>query len=157
VAFDPFRPFEGWNETEWLKTEVEKAFAKGAHVTVKTLRRALARVVDDGHYGPVDDAEYEATIGYHMPMVRALDIIADAQEAELPTVRLDEPDHGYTCSGIDECAHEGHEETGEPGPLFHTEQVEIEREALVSWYFDSLKPIYGTVWLGRRATRKRRR
>jgi hypothetical protein len=157
VAFDPFKRFEGWNETEWIKTEVEKAFAKGAHVSVKTLRRALNRVVADGHYGPIDDEEHEATMGYRMSMVRALDIIADAQEAELPAVRVDDPDHGYRCSGSDECQHEEHAAYDEPGPLVHTEPVEIERDALVRWYFDDLVPIYGTATLGRRATRRQRR
>lgn len=144
---DPFAPFAGWNDTDWIKAEVEKAFAKGAGVKVPTLRRALQRVVADGWHGPFSDRDWENVSGYRMTMKRALDILARAQAATLPDVRLDHPDSGASCDGAPDCRHPDHEEIGEDGPLFHAEPVEIDREELVAWYFGALQPIYGSVWI----------
>ena len=52
AAYDPFKVFEGWEDTTEIKAEVERAFAEGARVDVPTLRRALSRVVAEGYYGP---------------------------------------------------------------------------------------------------------
>jgi hypothetical protein len=143
MRFDPFKSFSGWNDTEYVKAEVEKAFAKGAHVNVTTLRRALARIVADGVHGPIGDRDWEAISGYRMTMRRARDIVARAQDAELPTILLDDPDVGVTCSGAEDCRHDDHDTLGEPGPMFHNEPVEIDRGTLLEWYFGELKPIYG--------------
>jgi hypothetical protein len=140
---DPFKQFEGWNDTDWIKAEVEKAFAKGAHVAVKTLRRALRRLVADGYHGPIGDRDWEDMAGYRMSVARALDIVKRAQSANLPTVRLDDPDVGLACRGVEDCEHPDHAELNDDGRLFHTEPVEVDQNALVDWYFAELMPIYG--------------
>ncbi len=132
---------------DWIKSEVEKAFAKGAHVTVRTLRRALRRVVADGYHGPIGDREWEQIDGSRMTLRRALDIVRAAQSTILPTVRVDHPDVGFRCAGSVDCEHADHDELGDAGPLFHSQPVEIDRTTLVEWYFGKLRPIYGTVWL----------
>jgi hypothetical protein len=147
VRHDPFKSFSGWNDTDYVKAEVEKAFAKGAHVSVKTLRRALSRLVADGYHGPIDEREWEAMAGYRMSVARARQIVAEAQQAELPTITLDDPDVGYACRGVNECDHPEHRDLDKPDAMFHTEPVELDRETLVDWYFGELKPIYGTAWL----------
>jgi hypothetical protein len=147
VRFDPFKSFSGWNDTDYVKAEVEKAFAKGAHVSVKTLRRALARVVADGVHGPIGERDWESISGYRMTMARARHIVGQAQAAELPTIYLDDPNVGVTCSGAEDCRHEDHDALEDPGPMFHSEPIEIDRSTLVEWYFGDLKPIYGTVWM----------
>lgn len=147
MARDPLEPFAGWNDTDLVKSEVEKALAKAAGVTPKTLQRALRRVVVDGYYGPIADREFEAMDGARMPMQRALSIIRRAQDAQLPAVHVDHPDSGYTCGGAAECEHPDHSELEDDGPMFHNVPVEIDDRALVEWYFRNLAPIYGTVWI----------
>lgn len=147
MARDPLQPYAGWNDTDWIKAEIEKALAKAAHVSPKTLRRALRRVVADGYYGPIADREFEAMAGARMSMAKALSIIRQAQEAQLPTIRVDDPDSGYRCEGADECAHPNHTDLVDDGPMFHAEPIEIEDRTLVEWYFRELAPIYGSVWL----------
>jgi hypothetical protein len=147
MARDPLQPYAGWNDTDWIKAEVEKALAKEARVSPKTLQRALRRVVVDGYYGPIADREFEAMAGARMSMVKAVSIIRAAQDAPLPSVHLDDPDSAYRCEGADECQHPDHSELGDDGPLFHAGPIEIDGRLLIAWYFRELAPIYGSVWL----------
>jgi hypothetical protein len=118
---DPFKPFAGWNDTDWVKGEVEKAFAKGAGVTVKTLQRALRRIVADGYDGPFNGRDWEEMDGSRMSMKRAVAIVRRAQDADLPTARLDHPDLGSMCHGAEDCDHPEHADLGAEGPMFHPE------------------------------------
>lgn len=140
---DPFEPFKGWQDTDYLKSEVERAFAHGAHVTVETLRRALRRVVADGIHGPIGDREWEEMDGKRMPMKKAVEIVRAAQGAELPAIYVSSPDVGVVCGGAGECEHQDHRELSDDGPLFHEEPIEMDRQALLDWYFRDLIPIYG--------------
>lgn len=142
---DPFAQFAGWEDVDAIKAAVEKSLARGAGVSVDTLRTALRRIVYDGHYGPVSDADWRNVDGTRMPLSRALRIVRAAKEADLPTVSLPHPDVGYLCGGAEECAHEDHELLGDNGPMFHQELVEIPREQLLGWYFGALRPIYGHI------------
>lgn len=144
---DPLKPFAGWNDTDYIKAEVEKTLANTAGVTVKTLRRALRRVVVDGYYGPIADREFEAMDGARMSMERAVSIIRLAQDSGFPSVHVDDPDVGFRCEGASECQHADHEDLDEAGPMFHHEPVEIDGRRLVEWYFGQLAPIYGSAWL----------
>jgi len=146
AADDRFwRHYDGWNDTTAIKEDVERAFAKGAHVTVPTLRRALARIVADGYHGPIGDREWEAMDGARMDMRRALAIVRAAVKAPLPTIELFDPDVGYTCEGAENCDHPIHGETDDAGRMFHTEPVAVDSDVFVRWYFRELLNIYGTV------------
>lgn len=147
MASDPLQPYAGWNDVDWIRTELEKALARAAHVTPKTLQRALRRVVVDGYYGPIADREFEAMDGMRMSLARAVSIIRQAQDAELPTIHVDDPDSGYRCEGANECEHSDHADFDEDGAMFHAVPIEIDSRALVEWYFRQLVPIYGSVWL----------
>src|SRR5262245_10088076 len=117
--FDPFRPFNRWQDVDHIKLEVERALAKGAHVQVKTLRQALGRVIADGIMGPIPDREYEVYSGTRMSLHKALQIIRAAHDADLPRVVLTHPDHTVRCDGAENCESPDHRELGEPGPLHH--------------------------------------
>lgn len=144
-AGDPFAAFEGWEDVDGIKRDVEQTLARGAGVSVETLRTALRRLVYDGHYGPVSDADWRAIDGTRMSISRATKIVRAVQDAELPAVRLYDPDTGYLCDGAETCLHEDHEQLGDPGPLFHQEPIEISRADLLEWYFAALHPIYGRI------------
>jgi len=144
---DPFATFEGWEDTDAIKASVEEELARGAGVSVDRLRAALRRVVWDGYHGPVSDRDWKSISGRTMPMRRAIEIIRAAQGADLPTVQLQHPDHGYLCDGSDSCLHEDHDQLEDPGPMFHQDPVEIDRSQLIEWYFAELRPIYGSVYL----------
>jgi hypothetical protein len=147
VSRDPLKSYAGWNDTNWIKAELEKALAKAAAVAPKTLRRALRRVIVDGYYGPIADREYEAMAGVRMSMARARSIIRRAQDAPVSTIYVDDPDSGYSCEGASDCKHPEHAELGDDGPMFHTEPVEIDGRKLTEWYSRELAPIYGSVWI----------
>lgn len=148
MSRDAFAPFDGWQDTSEIKSEVERAFARGAGVRVETLRRAMRRIVADGYHGPFDDRAWQDSQGYSMPMSRAIAIVRRAQDdARLPDVSLTHPDQGHVCEGADSCSHDDHRELADDGPLFHEEPTELGRRELIEWYFRELKPIYGTVYL----------
>lgn len=144
-APDPFAEFAGWDDVDSIKASVERALARGAGVSVDTLRTALRRVIYDGDYGPVSDADWRRIDGTRMTMSRARETIRAAQDAEIPTVRLDHPDAGYTCAGSETCGHEDHDLYADGDAMFHHDVVEIPREALLEWYFGALRPIYGRI------------
>lgn len=147
MARDLLESYAGWNDTDWIKTQLEKALSKAAGVTPKTLKRALRRVIVDGYYGPIADREYEAMDGGRMSMAKARSIIRRAQDASIEAIHLDDPDSGYRCEGTDECNHPDHADLDDTGRMFHSVPVEIDGRMLIEWYFRELVPIYGSVWL----------
>jgi hypothetical protein len=141
-----WRRYEGWNDTDSLKAEAERAFARGAHVNVPTLRRALCRVVADGYYGPLGDREWEEMDGARMDMRRAIAIVRAAVGASVGSAIVFHPDSEWRCDG-DGCRHPDHAGEGEIEPMFHPEPIEIDADALRRWYFRELLAIYGTVFI----------
>ncbi len=139
-----WRRYEDWNDTEALKEEAERAFARGAHVTVPTLRRALRRIVADGYYGPLGDREWEAMDGARMDMKRAIAIVRAAVGASVDSAIVFHPDSVWRCDG-EGCRHADHEGEDAHESMVHPEPVEIDSEALRRWYFRELLTIYGTV------------
>jgi len=127
------------NNTIWLE------FATAASVSEQELHNAYARVMWDGYYGPVTDAEWEEAHGDEMPMCRAHAILKEACDYA-PTIQYEHPDCGFVCGGSEECAHPDHEELGDDGPMFHMELVEIDPEDILRSMFPAIRDIYGG-WL----------
>lgn len=93
-------------------------FAEAAGVNVKRLKSAYDRVVWDGNYGPVSDAEWVRVDGRKMPLRTALGILRDAI-AHQPSVYVESE----------------YEDEGEP--------TELDPQEVLEDFFHDLVEIYG--------------
>lgn len=117
-------------EPEYAK-EVEQgaltALAEAAGVDIVTYNLAKTRVLLDGHYGPISDADWEEQDGRHMPMREARRILKRAAGASIGDVEF--------CNPEFECYDDGE---GNQMP-----NCEIPGDAIKRELFSFYREIYG--------------
>ena len=149
---NPFEAASAWDTgfAETAEPAFRKALMDAAGVDEKTWQAAYDRVVCDGNYGPISDADWNEQDGRKMRMSDAKRILREGYDGfSVPSgFKYELPDVGATCNGSHrrksgDCHHSAHRDLREYGPMFHSETLEIERDTYLRWYFSAITEIYG--------------